>query len=180
MYRGSSFLLQKDYRIHLGVVEEVLNLRHSVLNGLSFDDFSFGGEKEVTEALFDLLNRVKACYKDSTTQRGAVHVTDTLATKILLGTLGCIPAYDRFFIMGLKARALSFSNKTNFREMMAFCSDHREEFQQAQVDVSRHGLEYPMMKIIDMYFWRLGEEIDGGLKAVGINEETRALFNQQI
>lgn len=30
-----------------------------------------------------------------------VSPTDTLVTKVLLGTLGCIPAYDTFFINGV-------------------------------------------------------------------------------
>jgi len=37
-----------------------------------------------------------------------VNVTDTLATKIMLGTMGCIPAYDRYFIAGL--RTMNFSH----------------------------------------------------------------------
>jgi hypothetical protein len=164
MYRGSSFLLQKDYRIHLAVVENILNPRYFILNGLSFEKF-FGRQNEVTDTLFDLLNWVKACYKNNTTlQHGLVNVTDTLATKILLGTLGCMPAYDRFVIRGLKEKGLSFSylNKKNFLEMMRFCSNHREEFRQAQAHVSKRGFEYPLMKIIDTYFWRVGERIDEG------------------
>jgi len=85
-------------------------------------------------------------------------VTDTLATKILMGTLGCTPAYDRFFIDGLKIRSLSFSylNRTNFSQMIGFCARHRDAFEAAQKHVSAYGLQYPLMKIIDMYFWRLG------------------------
>ena len=155
MYRGSSFLLQKDYRVHLAAVENILNPRYSILSGLSFGNF-FDRQKEVTDKIFDLLNWVKASYKNNT-------VTDALATKILLGTLGCIPAYDRFVVIGLRKHGLRFSNlnKKNFLEMMSFCSSHRKEFQQVQAHISKRGLEYPMMKIIDMYFWRLGEKIEG-------------------
>lgn len=34
-------------------------------------------------------------------------VSNTLVTKILLGTLGCVPAYDRFFIGGVKYTSIS-------------------------------------------------------------------------
>ena len=57
MYRGSLFLLQKDYKVHIPVVKE-----QELKNQLSF----------------------------------------TLITKILMGTLGCVPAYDRYFIAGIK------------------------------------------------------------------------------
>lgn len=29
-------------------------------------------------------------------------LSDTLITKVLMGALGCVPAYDRYFIMGVK------------------------------------------------------------------------------
>jgi hypothetical protein len=166
MYRGSSFLLQKDYLIHRAAVEEILSPQYSVLHRLSFDAFLADGKMEVTDVLFDLLRRVKACYKDvAKFERGMTNVTDTLATKILLGTLGCIPAYDRYFILGLKACGLRYSylNKKNFLEMMHFCLGHREEFRRARAHISKHGRDYPDMKVADMYFWSLGRARDGNL-----------------
>ena len=29
-------------------------------------------------------------------------LSDTLITKVLMGALGCVPAYDRFFVEGVK------------------------------------------------------------------------------
>jgi hypothetical protein len=157
MYRGSSFLLQKDYRVHREVVKELLKPQHAKLRNLGFEDFA--GGTEIMDALFDLLTWIKGWYRDNTpARRGPANVTDTLATKILMGTLGCTPAYDRFFVDGLKSRSLSFSylNKTNFSQMIRFCARHRDAFEMAQKEVSAYGLQYPLMKIIDMYFWRLG------------------------
>ena len=139
MYRGSSFLLQKDYRVHAGVVEEILKPRYTHLRNLGFDDLSGERGIEVTNAIFELLAWIKAWYGANTsTHRGAANVTDTLATKILMGTLGCTPAYDRYFTAGLKQRRLSFSylNKTNFAQMMGFCALHRDAFEAAQKAVS--------------------------------------------
>ena len=65
MYRGSSFLLQKDYKVHIPVVKE-----QELKNQLSF----------------------------------------TLITKILMGTLGCVPAYDRYFIAGIKNQKVATGN----------------------------------------------------------------------
>jgi len=161
MYRGSSFLLQKDYRVHAAVVEEILNPRYASLKNLTLDDFTLDSRRtEVVDGLFGLVAWIKSWYAaNTTTHRGAANVSDTLATKILLGTLGCTPAYDRFFIAGLKKCGLKFSylNKTNFSEMVSFCLRHRDAFQDAKAVVSSYGVEYPTMKIIDMYFWRLGE-----------------------
>jgi hypothetical protein len=82
-------------------------------------------------------------------------------TKILLGTLGCIPAYDRFFIEGLRATGLSHSklSKTNFLSVVGFYKDYRDDFESIQQSINRtSGTYYPTMKLIDMYFWQIGFE----------------------
>lgn len=38
MYRGSSFLLQKDYKIYIPVVEEVLKSKYDILFGMKCED----------------------------------------------------------------------------------------------------------------------------------------------
>ncbi|MCB1782862.1 MAG: hypothetical protein KDI13_02610 [Alphaproteobacteria bacterium] len=168
MYRGSSFLLQKDYRIHEGAVKEILNPRYRGLRDISLDRLNKNDENEV-ELIFELIDWLKNFYRKTTElPRREVNVTDTLATKILMGTLGCIPAYDRFFIAGIKHHGLSYSylNKKNFSEMIAFCLEQKQDFEKAQARVSSHGVNYPVMKIVDMYFWRLGEQRDSGKTAL--------------
>ena len=39
MYRGSSFLLQKDYRIHIPVVRELLQPKYDPLAGIECDEY---------------------------------------------------------------------------------------------------------------------------------------------
>lgn len=123
MYRGSSFLLQKDYLIHRPAVEEILKEEYKPLNNASFDYF-FDDNNNGSEKLFDLIHKVKMCYEGvGDTPRKAANVTDTLVTKILLGTLGCIPAYDRYFIKGLRNHNLPYSElkEFNFKKMVEFC-----------------------------------------------------------
>ena len=102
MYRGSSFLLQKDYKVHVPVVEEILKKEYDCLLGLSCMDLR---KQEVQDALasietflenyFDALRReVRQDVKNK--------VSTTLITKTLLGTFGCVPAYDRYFVEGVK------------------------------------------------------------------------------
>ena len=156
MYRGGSFLLQKDYLIHLDVVKQLRDTKLSSLNNLSFDEY-LKNEQTIRKTLFDLIGCIRTLYIPD-------NVTDTLATKILLGTLGCIPAYDRFFVAGLRRKGLTFSylNEKNFREMMSWCLDHRRQFEQAQNEINKTNIrsgyqfEYPIMKIVDMYFWSVG------------------------
>lgn len=157
MYRGSSFLLQKDCFVHRRAVEEILNPKYKVLRNASFKQFF---DDASVALLFELINKIKVSYEGiGDSEKKKARVTDTLVTKILLGTLGCVPAYDRFFIAGLKSQNLPYSylNPTNFKEMIDFCSRHSEEFEVAQKIIST-SREYPFMKLVDMYFWRLGEK----------------------
>jgi len=85
--------------------------------------------------------------------------SDVLVSKIILGTLGCVPAYDRYFIDGLRIRRikpLSFGKK-NLQELKKFFDANSKEFQYVQDRINKEsGVLYPDMKLLDMYFWQLG------------------------
>jgi hypothetical protein len=88
--------------------------------------------------------------------------TDTLLSKIMLGTLGCIPAYDRYFIEGLKEKKMKHTgfNVDSLHELFNFIDDNREEITASQelikTKIQKH---YPLMKILDMYFWQTGYDL---------------------
>jgi hypothetical protein len=160
MYRGSSFLLQKDYRIHKPAVTEILKPKYNHLRSANFEQYRGSKGEENIGLLFELIDNVKICYEGiGDTNKKDANVTDTLVTKILLGTLGCIPAYDRFFITGLKAQGLTYSGvrKSNFIKMVDFCFENTKEFKSAQKEIA--SKKYPLMKLVDMYFWSLGEKM---------------------
>lgn len=135
MYRGSTFLLQKDYTIHINIVKY---LKENYLN----KDYSF-------EEINILKNDIVKIYKESIPD---INVTDTLVTKILLGTYACIPAYDRFFQSGLKInkKTQKLSNKS-FIEINNFYNENKKTFEDFEAK-----LKFPKMKLLDMYFWKIG------------------------
>lgn len=162
MYRGSSFLLQKDYKVHEGAVLEVLNPKHEHLRDISFEDFT----DENISILFSLIDNLKEHYRtinlSSTGSKNTGGATDTLITKILLGTLGCIPAYDRFFIDGIRAtNELTYSGLkvANFKYLLDWGRDNSKEVNAIKNSIAG-DVKYPVMKIVDMYFWRVGERIN--------------------
>lgn len=161
MYRGSSFLLWKDYRIHTEVVKKLLQNKE-----LQQLDFSSIGDADLGK-IIDLTQWIKSWYKDNIKavngKSKTINVTDTLVTKILLGTLGCIPAYDRYFIDGMRKSGVSYSrlNKSNFRSIIEFYKEHKKGFDAAQKTIYENGnVHYPSMKLIDMYFWQIGFQPD--------------------
>ena len=103
MYRGSSFLLQKDYKVHIPVVEELLSEKYDVLAGIECVSFR---EKSNQQLLLDINSFLGQYYdkirREVKEQELKNQLSFTLITKILMGTLGCVPAYDRYFIAGIK------------------------------------------------------------------------------
>ncbi|RKY35192.1 MAG: hypothetical protein DRP78_05680 [Candidatus Omnitrophota bacterium] len=161
MYRGSSFLLWKDYLIHQNVVEKILN--NLKLQKINFSNIT---EYQIEE-IFKLIHWIKNWYKDNVKSVNAlrknINATDTLITKILLGTLACVPAYDRYFIAGFRLKGLKFSTltKKNFRLVVNFYIENKQAFDSSQKEIyHKSGIKYPTMKLVDMYFWQIGFEAD--------------------
>jgi hypothetical protein len=97
-------------------------------------------------------NELQGCFKEQ--------VTDTLRTKIIMGTLGILPAYDRYVKEGLKAKGFTQKlGSKSIEELFNFAINHAEEINEAQVLIKEErGIEYPMMRVLDMYFWEIGKK----------------------
>jgi hypothetical protein len=157
MYRGSSFLLWKDYRIHTSVVEKLLENKH-------FQKFNFSTIKDAElDKIIDLTKWIKNWYKENIKtvngEKKTLNATDTLVTKIMLGTLACIPAYDRYFIEGMRTSGINDTklSKKNFKVVVDYYKQNEVEFSKAQELIhEKSGIYYPAMKLVDMYFWEIG------------------------
>jgi hypothetical protein len=161
MYRGSSFLLQRAYTVHLGVIDFLVSPRAQ-----SLWEGEFGLRKHSPLLVPNVLDAVLAI-RDAYAPFG--QPTDTLITKVLLGTLGCLPACDRYFVLGFKSVGNSYSclNEQYVHRLLNFCKDNLEELRSEQQRIqSLSGVNYPIMKLVDMYFWQIGYELSGrGAKA---------------
>ncbi len=157
MYRGSTFSLQKDYKIHIDCVHELKNITYGYEALRNASPESYINSPEKIELLFQLKEKIKICYKPYTINKNKNEVTDTLITKILLGTLGCVPAYDRIFKDGLKRCKLpqSFTERS-FLKLMEQLILEQQIFKKMEMNLKTDGFNYPVMKQIDMYYWALG------------------------
>jgi hypothetical protein len=159
MYRGSSFLLQYAYTVHLGVIEQLVSPRFSALwqqeFGASEDDLKF------VPTILEATEAVRDAFRPFTPSSETRQATDTLVTKIILGTLGCLPACDRLFIDGFKSAGFKYSylNEKFVQRILHFSRDNLGELRAEQARIERSGgLRYPLMKLVDMYFWQIGFE----------------------
>jgi hypothetical protein len=155
MYRGSSFLLKHSYTVHIAVVERLASSTFSELWDREV------GTKTSDVALVPTVLAAVEAVKEAYAPFGAA--TDTLATKVILGTLGCLPAVDRFFIDGFKksGNKYSYLNTLFVERVIRFCADCDEALRAEQGRIEQAvGLWYPPMKLVDMYFWEIGYEAD--------------------
>ena len=163
MYRGSSFLLQKDYKIHTTAVIEIMKPEYDRLLGLTYEDLL---DDEVTNLLEELSNQLSTHYNNvRTTVIGHVQtpVSNILITKILLGSLGCTPAYDEYFKKGIRETQVSIGNyNTNsLRRLADFYRTNAERLEKIRKKMQiNDAIIYPQMKLLDMGFWQIGKNLN--------------------
>lgn len=164
MYRGSSFILQKDYKIHTKAVEIILRPEYDSLFGIKCKDYI--EDQENIKLLFELSNNLKEYYnKVRLTVNESVKqdVSNVLTTKILMGTLGCVCAYDRYFIKGIKTSHISTTNYNDksVKKLAEFYLDNEDGLNKVLEEINaKSGLNYPQMKLLDMCFWQFGFDLD--------------------
>ncbi len=161
MYRGSSFLLRFDYKIHEPIVEwlfadeykELFDLHLYQNDPKTYINLLFG-EKGVVKRIEDYL---KECRKIIASVKRD-NISDTLITKILMGVYGCIPAYDKYFIKGLGKYVIQkkFSVK-GVCDLLKQIHSYEDDINQTVIELnSNFKAVYTPMKVVDMYFWEKG------------------------
>jgi len=140
MYRGSSFLLKKDYKVHLEAVKVITVDKYQRLwnlkaTGILDDD-------ETVNLIFDVKERLNVIYspikKQVKPEIKNTDATDTLITKIMMGTFGCVPAYDNYFQSGLRMYNSVGSNfsRTSIHSLAIFYLTHEAKFEQVRAAIS--------------------------------------------
>lgn len=154
----NSFIIQKDYLFLKPVVDILCDPHYNSL--LAFDPFT---ENDDTNAklIAELVKAIKDYFKDkkyylekSRTQKTIKNVSKTLITKIILGTFGCLVAYDTYVTKALKHYGMIQSpNAKSVLELIAFAKTNQQEIAAL---LSKLNSLYTPMKIIDMYFFEKG------------------------
>jgi len=171
MYRGSSFLLQRDYHVHDEAVRIIL--KYEALRGIACGellnriDLLF----KLSDELVEHYRSIRQSVEDQRNEmdRGKRHgktrsdISQTLITKILMGTLGCCPAYDRYFIQGIGEQwdiSKTFSRES-IKALATYYLRNQNVFDRIRRKTDG-GLRYPQMKILDMAFWKQGYHLENG------------------
>lgn len=179
MYRGSCFILQRDYKVHKMAVKCILESKYKPL--WIFDPIK-ASEKEINDIyklIFDknegIYFKIKNSYKTINEENiDEKFPTSTLITKILLGTFACLPAFDDFLVnairyckkkdkengkyKNLKTNIENYS-ENDFAELCKFAAEHKDELK-IEYSINDKDIVYPMMRCIDAYFWEIGLNLD--------------------
>jgi hypothetical protein len=147
MYRGSCFLLKYAYTAHLGVIEQLAAPEFTSLWQHEFGPTEDG--RKLIPVILASVTAIREAYRPFAPNSEDRQASDTLVTKILLGTFGCFPACDRYFIDGTKSVGLKgpYVNSKLIEDLLAFWlspipaghgADKRwlEMFQQNDSDIS--------------------------------------------
>lgn len=161
----NEFMIQSNFLFHKDVCEIIAKEMDGLYKNPSTDSLILLGEQ------------IKKSYKNKTYLKlsendGYVHmetikinnVSDTLVTKILLGTTGMVPAYDRFVKLAMKEYGISSSfNARSLNLLREFAKEN--EFAISKIQKENKCVEnYPVMKIVDMFLWQKGYELDKEIK----------------
>jgi hypothetical protein len=163
MYRGSGGLLQKNHRVHEKAVKIIYSSKYNLLRCTKNKEVS----RSLIPLILDLKDSIGSYYNSLDFIRGGLTKrlsdTDTLLSKILLGTTGCVPAYDRFFIAGMRISKMKkcWFDGNSLEEIFDFIAENEISIRQSQEIVKeKTNSDYPVMKIIDMYFWQIGYDFE--------------------
>ena len=161
MYRGSSFLLQKDYKVLVPIVEEILKPEYDCLFGVACVGLREDEVQGSLEKLYKYIAKNFQPIRNEVAGREVpTPVSPVLITKILMGTLGCVPAYDRFFQDGVatyKVTTQEYSSNSVLK-LVDFYEEHNDRLEEARRGMRTDDLTYPQMKVLDMGFWQVGFE----------------------
>ena len=160
MYRGSSFLLEKDCRVHIPAINKILCPKYDVLLGANYKVLL---DEDNQALLWELSECLEKYYEGIRSQVKGVNIKNpmskTLITKILMGTLGCVPAYDEYFIRGIVKEKVAKGtySKESVKALAKFYEKYNEKLDAVRSNWRVEDIEYPQMKLLDMGFWQMGK-----------------------
>lgn len=162
MFRNS-FLLWCDYKVHEDVIKNViLNKKYSELWDIKIDNYN-----EHISKLSKLIKEIRDHYEPireevynflEKTIKKDNGLTDTLISKILLGTMACVPAYDRYFISAVRKTKITTGvfNSDSIKKLV-----NNEVIKDILTEIpKKYSDEYPQMKLLDSCLWQYGYNLE--------------------
>ena len=165
----NSFLNEYSHEIHKNAIQVIYDHRWDSLWDIDYATLTLAQAKDIQTLAKELEDTYISIHQFP---QANYQLTDTLKTKILLGTIACVPAYDRFFVCALrhsldKARLC----KESIIELSQVYVRYAAEFS----SMKQHcGYGYPSAKLLDMCFFEYG------VKLSAIEEKAKMVIQSTI
>lgn len=159
----SEILIQNNYLIHKKacaiIAEKMIQSGKdlSVYDSMELRDEIKEGYKGISYLKLSYDKVEKKCHMKT---KNANSITDTFVTKIILGTTGLVPAYDRFVKRAMNEyRICDKFDSESLNSLIEFAETNRDIIYKIQRE-NDCVKNYPVMKIVDMFLWQKGFELD--------------------
>lgn len=144
----NSFLMQYDYKIFKDVVKIIFKDDYNLLWNAQYDIIK-NKKEDFINKLISIRDEINEAFKNDLGRKE--NISQTLITKILLGTIACCPAYDTNFCKGLPQGKSFYSN--NSVKMLVDLVCENEIFKEL-ADKKQLGI----MKVVDMIYFKIGQK----------------------
>ncbi len=98
-------------------------------------------DAKLVPIILRVVEAIREAYRPLAPPAESRQASDTLVTKIILGTMGCLPACDRYFIDGFKSCGLKYSclNVKFVERALQFSRDNLTDFHEERERIQRLG-----------------------------------------
>ena len=146
-------------------------LKENIINAYKY--------KDINAKPIDSEDNINYYYKEEMKKAVSPTSIDTLVSKIILGTLGTVPAYDRFFKITAENMGLCQTlNTKSLNQLQKFIDANKDDIDKIIKD---NKLNYTPMKIVDIYFWQKAYNLSPIHRIVDLSKKDySAKINKQI
>ncbi|HEV3164124.1 MAG TPA: hypothetical protein VGZ22_08835 [Isosphaeraceae bacterium] len=159
MMRGLTPLQQKSSRALAPVVRTIVTADEKLWMTDADDYLDSTSRAAVLEFADSLRVTLQRSLRNADSEERAP--TDTLISKIMLGTMGCVPAFDAFFCQGFRTHRLS---DRSLQDLGTFYAENRKLIDGSRVCTfdfdtqKRTRRRHTRAKVIDTIFWVEGSK----------------------
>ena len=173
MLRGSGWLLGRSYKFFIPLCEVLFDRKYKNLR--TTDPLHGNYNTSEVVALHDTLDeKIKnILQEDNLEDKKASRL---LLCKIMMGTYGCVIAYDSYDNKGLRALGVKTPNKLDLSTLLTktydIIHDNKDLFKDIMGDMKTYidpetskPVNYTVFKVLDMILWEYGMKQDDEKKA---------------
>ena len=179
MYRGNDWLIWKSYKVFIPVIEALFRFNYVSIDPL---DKNFSIEEycnqvlDLQQCVFDTLKDVLQKDNQWAIEPKKNEISPLMVNKILMGTFGCVIAYDSYDNKALRHLgkfaygSQKFENETSkevrkklLQKTCELIGENDEFLLQTVADINRnmkstsHPVRYTVFKVLDMILWEYGK-----------------------